>query len=142
MPDYTLLPFPIFQRPQLFFNYLCTCCLYQCNTSTNHYFLFQHMQICSYHKALLHQWAVVGDQNGIQILGLYCFVSEEFDYNVANYISSQIRLDLIRLYGLLQATFQPRELLLGWFPIDQRSIDKKMRRSYDYKELLTPKNSG
>ena len=32
--------------------------------------------------------ALVGDQNGIRILGLYRFVSEEFDHNVATYISS------------------------------------------------------
>ena len=36
----------------------------------------------------LHQSALVGDQNGIRILCLYQFVSEEFDDNVATYISS------------------------------------------------------
>ena len=36
----------------------------------------------------LHRLALVEDQNGIQILGLYRFVSEEFNYNVPNYISS------------------------------------------------------
>ena len=36
----------------------------------------------------LHQSALVEDQNGIQILGLYYFVSEEFDHNVVTYISS------------------------------------------------------
>ena len=36
----------------------------------------------------LHQSALVGDQNGIRILGLHPFVLEEFDHNVATYISS------------------------------------------------------
>ena len=36
----------------------------------------------------LHQSASVGDQNGIWILGLYHFVLEEFDHNIANYVSS------------------------------------------------------
>ena len=36
----------------------------------------------------LHQLALVDNQSGIQILRLYRFVSEEFNYNVPNYISS------------------------------------------------------
>ena len=36
----------------------------------------------------LHQSALVGDQNGIRIFGLYLFSSEEFDHNVATFISS------------------------------------------------------
>ena len=58
------------------------------------YFSFNHLP----HNALperlysLHQSALLGDQNDIQILGLYCFVSEEFNYNIANYISSQMNL--------------------------------------------------
>ena len=36
----------------------------------------------------LHQSALVGYQNGIWILGLYHFVSEEFDHNLATYVSS------------------------------------------------------
>ena len=37
---------------------------------------------------IYYQSALVGDRNGIRIFGLYHFVSEEFDHNVANYISS------------------------------------------------------
>ena len=36
----------------------------------------------------LHQSALVGDQNGIQFLGLYQFVLEELNYNIPTYISS------------------------------------------------------
>ena len=36
----------------------------------------------------LHQSPLVGDQNGIQVLGQWTFVLEEFGYNVPDYISS------------------------------------------------------
>ena len=36
----------------------------------------------------LHKSTLIEDQNGIGIMGLYHFISEEFDHNVANYISS------------------------------------------------------
>ena len=36
----------------------------------------------------LHQSALVGDQNGIQVLGLWTSVLEEFGDNVPDYISS------------------------------------------------------
>ena len=36
----------------------------------------------------LHQSPLVGDQNGIQVMGQRTFVLEEFDHNIADYISS------------------------------------------------------
>ena len=39
----------------------------------------------------------------MQILGLYCFVSEAFSYNVANYISSFIRY--VKTVGQMEANF-------------------------------------
>ena len=91
LPNYTLLPFPIFQGHCFSFIYMHLMpLLVQC-TFPKSYFSFQHRQMAPIEKLYsLHQLALVGDQNSMQILGLYCFVSEEFNYNVANYISSQI----------------------------------------------------
>ena len=36
----------------------------------------------------LHQSPLVEGQNGVQVLGLWTFVLEEFGYNVPNYLSS------------------------------------------------------
>ena len=74
MPDYTLQPFPM---------------PYQCNISQNLISYFDLARSAPIKKPYsLHQSALVGGQNAIWILGLYHFVSEEFDHNVANYISS------------------------------------------------------
>ena len=60
---------------------------YQCNISQNLISYFDLARSVPIKKPYsLHQSALVGDQNGIWILGLYHFVSEEFDHNVANYI--------------------------------------------------------
>ena len=62
---------------------------YQCNISKNLISYFDLARSVPIKKPYsLLQSALVGDQNGIWILGLYHFVSEEFDHNVANYISS------------------------------------------------------
>ena len=62
---------------------------YQCNISQNIISYFDLARSVPIKKPYsLLQSALVGDQNGIWILGLYHFVSEEFDHNVANYISS------------------------------------------------------
>ena len=62
---------------------------YQCNISQNLISYFDPAISVPIKKPYsLHQSALVGDQNGIWILGLYHFVSEEFDHNIANYISS------------------------------------------------------
>ena len=56
---------------------------YQCNISQNLISYFDLARLVPIKKPYsLHQSALVGDQNGIWILGLYRFVSEEFDYNV------------------------------------------------------------
>ena len=90
MPDYKLQPFPIFQRHQLFFKDLGVM-PYQCNISQNLISYFDLARSVPIKKPYsLHQSALVGDQNGIWILSLYHSVSEEFDHNVPNYISSQI----------------------------------------------------
>ena len=64
--------------------------VYQCNISQNLISYFDDLTRSAPIKKpySLHQSSLVGAQNGILILGLYHFVSEEFDHNVANYKSS------------------------------------------------------
>ena len=62
---------------------------HQCNLSEYIYSYFDIARSVAIKKPYsLLQSALVGVQNGIWILGLYHFVLEEFDHNVANYISS------------------------------------------------------
>ena len=71
---------------------------YQCNISHNLISYFDLARSVLIKKPYsLHQSALVGDQNGMRILGLYHFVSEKFDHNIATYISSQI----ILFYGTI-----------------------------------------
>ena len=87
MPD-TLLPFPIF------FDLKSFSLIWVPNTLSVQYIPRPYLFISTaslppiQKSYSLHQSPLVGDQNGMWILSLYHFVSEEFDHNVANYISS------------------------------------------------------
>ena len=88
MPDYTLLPFPIFF-------YLKSFSLIKVpNTLTvqsipRPYLFISTASLPPIQKPYrLYQSPLVGDQNGIQFLGQWTFVLKEFDHNIADYISS------------------------------------------------------
>ena len=62
---------------------------YQYHTSPTPYLFISTARLASIQNPYrLQQFALIGDQNGIQVLGLWTFVLEDFDYNVAAYISS------------------------------------------------------
>ena len=73
---------------QLFFIDLGTLCALPVKYIPNTLLWFQQSLNAIEKPYSLQQSALVGDHNGRQILGLYHFVSEEFDYNIATYISS------------------------------------------------------
>ena len=62
---------------------------YQCNISQNIISYFDLARLVPIKKPFsLLQSALVGDQNGILVFGLWTFVLEEFVDNVPDYISS------------------------------------------------------
>ena len=86
MPDYTLLPFPIFFTTNFFhwFRFLIPV-----QYIPRPYLFVSTASLPPIQKPYsLHQSPLVGGQNGIQVLGLWTFVVEEFGDNVPDYISS------------------------------------------------------
>ena len=84
-----LRPFLFYYKiSQLFFIDLGTLCALPVKYIPNTLLWFQQSLNAIEKPYSLQQSALVGDHNGRQILGLYHFVSEEFDYNIATYISS------------------------------------------------------
>ena len=88
MPDYTMLPFPIFFYLKSF------SLIWVPNTLSVQYIPRPYLFISTaslppiQKPYSLHQSPLVGGRNGIQVLGLWTFVLEEFGYNVPDYISS------------------------------------------------------
>ena len=90
MPDYTLLPFPIF------FDLKSFSLIQVPNTLPVQYIPRPYLFISTASLPFiqkpygLHQSPLVGGQNGTQVLGRWTFVLEEFGDNVPDYISAYI----------------------------------------------------